>query len=268
MAAGKNKWLLALALLQFSPTGIVRGELAHDRRLLFHFDKIEVRGEVDVFLRQGKRLRECSVYADKEIMDSVTTKVSERTLLVDANNTYDLNRRLPFLRINAKRVFPVEVIVSVRDLSEISLTGSGNLYGSGTKSMRLKLFSGGSGKLDLRNFSANAVEVIQDGSGDVVLMGNSVGKIDAVLSGTGSLYAGDLPTGSAKISLRGRGNAHLSPIDFLDAGMLSSGNVFLHDKPRQSAIRTNGTGVVRDVIPGSEPLYDLNATKPKLQVER
>lgn len=268
MAAGKNKLLPLFALLQFLPMGIVRGELAQDRRLLFHFDKIEVRGEIDVFLKQSKRLRECLVYADKEIVTSVTTKVSERTLIVDANNTYDLKRRLPFLRINAKRVFPVEVIISVRDLSEISLTGNGNLYGSGTRSMRLKLFSGGSGKLDLRNFSANSVEVIQDGSGDVVLMGDGVDKIDAVLSGTGSLHAGDLPAGNAKISLRGEGNAYLTALDFLDAGMLGSGNVFLHDKPRQSVIRTNGTGVVRDVIPDSEPLYDLNATKPKLQVER
>ena len=80
--------------------------------------------------------------------------------------------------------------------------------------------------------------------------------------------AGDLPTGSAKISLRGRGNAYLAPLDFLDAGMLGAGNVFLHGKPRQSAIRTNGTGVVRDVIPDSEPLYDPNATKPKLQIDR
>ncbi len=244
--------------------GVSFGELTSDRRLLFLFDKIEVRGEVDVFLRQGKRLRECTVYTDKEIIETVQTRVTNRTLVIDANNTYDIGRRLPFLRIDAKRVFPVEVIVSIRDLKEIALLGAGNLIGSGIRAQHIKLFSRGPGKIDLRQFSAKSLEVIHDGSGEIVLKGGPLDEIDATVNGSGTIHAGDLKVFKAKISLRGKGNAYLSPLDFLDARLLQTGSVFLTRKPEQSAIQASGTGSVRDIIPDAEALYDLNATKPKL----
>ena len=244
--------------------GVSFGELTSDRRLLFLFDKIEVRGEVDVFLRQGKRLRECTVYADKEIIETVQTRVTNRTLVIDANNTYDIGRRLPFLRIDAKRVFPVEVIVSIRDLKEIALLGAGNLSGSGIQAQHLKLFSASPGKLDLRQFSTESLEVIHDGSGEIVLKGGPLDEISATVNGSGTIHAGDLKVLKAKISLQGRGNAYLSPLDFLDARLLQTGNVFLTRKPEQSAIQASGTGNVMDILPDAEPLYDLNPTHPKL----
>ncbi len=263
MGARGNRFLCLLVLPHLFLAGVSFGELASDRRLLFLFDKIEVRGEVDVFLRQGKRLRECTVYADKGIIETVQTRVTNRTLVIDANNTYDIGRRLPFLRIDAKRVFPVEVIVSIRNLKEIALMGTGNLSGSGIRGQHLKLFSASPGKLDLRQFSTESLEVIHEGSGEIVLKGGPLENIDAIVNGSGTIYAGDLKVLKAKISLQGQGNAYLSPLDFLDARLLQSGNVFLTSKPKQNAIQASGTGSVRDILPDAEPLYDLNATHPK-----
>ncbi len=264
MGAKGNRFFLLLTLSNLFLTGFSSGELASDRRLLFLFDKIEVRGEVDVFLRQGKRLRECTVYADEEIIQTVKTQVTDRTLLIDANNTYSIGRRLPFLRIDAKRVFPVEVIVSIRDLKEIALFGAGNLSGSGIRSRHLKLFAGGSGKIDLRQFTTKSMEVINDGSGEIVLKGGPIAEIDATINGSGTIYAGDLLVQNAKINLIGEGNAYLSPAEFLDARLLKTGNVFLTRKPEQSTIQASGSGLVRDILPDAEALYDLNATRPKL----
>ena len=78
------------------------GNYATKKSLLFFFDKIEVKGDVDVFLVKGKRTREVTLFADSEIIDSVYTKVRSKTLYIDANNTYSLARRIPFIRINAR----------------------------------------------------------------------------------------------------------------------------------------------------------------------
>ena len=156
------------------------------------------------------------------------------------------------------------MIVSVRDLKEIALLGAGNLRGSGIQAQHLKLFSASPGKLDLRQFSTESLEVIHDGSGEIVLKGGPLDEIDATVNGSGTIYAGDLKVLKAKISLQGKGNAYLSPLNFLDARLRQTGNVFLTHKPEQSAIQASGRGNVRDILPDAEPLYDLNATHPKL----
>ena len=78
--ASENKFgvLILVSLLVFAPA--ISGEISSQRRLLFFFDKIEVNGEVDVFLNKGKRNREATIYADSEVIDSVLTRVSKRTL--------------------------------------------------------------------------------------------------------------------------------------------------------------------------------------------
>lgn len=258
---------LLLAALAFSP---LRAELGSDKRLLFLFDKIEVLGEVDVFLTQGKRLRECTVYADKEILPAVRTEVVNRTLFIDANNTYALGRRLPFLRLNAKRTFPVEVIVSVRDLEEIALTGAGNLTGAGIRANRLRLFASGPGRLHLERFSAQRLEVVHNGAGPIVLKGPPLPplpEMTATLAGSGPLLAGELPTQKVTLHHHATTPAYLAPIDLLDARIRAQGNVFLTRRPGRNLIQTAGIGAVHDALPDATPLYDVNATRPALFFE-
>ena len=73
------------------------GELTQKRQMLFYFDKIEVNGAVDVFVTPGPRNEEALIFADSEIMD-ISLTVRERILFIDANNTFDISRRLPFIK--------------------------------------------------------------------------------------------------------------------------------------------------------------------------
>ena len=139
MGSADKVIILVLAnLLTFGPA--TSGEISSQRRLLFFFDKIEVNGEVDVFLSKGNRNREATIYADSEIIDTVLTKVSKRTLYVDANNTYQLARRLPFIKLNAQRKF-VEIIVSIDKLTEIRVHGGSNLTSAGLNSTNCPFFA-------------------------------------------------------------------------------------------------------------------------------
>ena len=206
-----NAWLVPLPFLLLA--GQCLGDLTSEKRLLFKFDKIDVRGEVDVFLHQGRRLREATVYADKEIIEQVRTRVENKTLIIDANNSVQFGRRLPFLRLNAQRVFPVEVIVSIQDLKEIAITGTGNLSGSGINAEHLKLFSASPGRLDLRQFSVKSLEVILEGSGDIILKGTPLTNLNATVNGSGTIRAAELEVRKTNIALNGKGNAYLAPND-------------------------------------------------------
>ena len=262
MAAKGNRHPVWLVLPFLLLAGQCFGELASEKRLLFKFDKIDVRGEVDVFLHQGRRLREATVYADKEIIEQVRTRVENKTLIIDANNSVQFGRRLPFLRLNAKRVYPVEVIVSILDLKEITITGTGNLSGSGINAEHLKLFSASPGRMDLRQFTVESLDVILEGSGDIILKGTPLTNLNATVNGAGTIRAGELEVRKATIALNGKGRAYLAPNEWLDARLPSAGNLFLTRKPLQSIIQGGGTGSVKMVFPQEGSQNDQNATRP------
>jgi hypothetical protein len=132
-------------------SGSLAAEIKIQKKLLFFFDRIEVRGNVDVFLVEGKRLREASIYADAEIIDSIQVRVSQKTLFIDANNTYEIARRLPFLRLKAERTFPVEIVISIDELKEIRLLGQSNLTAKKLHSDQVSLFMASSGKLHIED---------------------------------------------------------------------------------------------------------------------
>lgn len=254
-----NSFLFALLLVSFS--GSLTAEIMIQKKLLFFFDKIEVRGNVDVFLVEGKRLREASIYADAEIIDSIQVRVSQKTLFIDANNTYEIARRLPFLRLKAERTFPVEIVISIDELKEIRLLGQSNLTAHKLHSDQVSLFMASSGKLHIEDIVTKELNVVHDSAGDILLKGNEVNEIKIKISENGSLFAEELEVERATLIHQGNGVAHLNPKNWLDARIHGNGNLFLHAKPDSLVIDQQGTGMVSDILPDSPSLYDLNVTE-------
>ena len=222
-------------ILFLAITGILQGELESQKKLLFFFDKIEVDGNVDVFLIKGKRLREATIYADSEIISSIKAEVSRKTLFIDANNTYNIARRLPFIKLKAERTYPVEIVISIDEIREIRLLGQSNL-------------------------TAQNLSIIHEGDGDILLKGREVRELKVKISDNGSLYADELEVDRATLIHQGNGIVHLNPKHWLDARIHGSGNLFLHATPENLVIDKQGSGSVKDILPDSPPLYDLNAT--------
>ncbi len=98
----RNLSFITLILLVLFQLNNLKADLIVEKKLLFFFNKIEVKGNIDVFLKKGGRQREAEVYADSEIIESVITKVSQKTLFIDANNTYNIARRVPFFKLKAQ----------------------------------------------------------------------------------------------------------------------------------------------------------------------
>ena len=259
------RWALLLLSLPGPPASF--GELTSERRLLFHFDKIEVNGEIDVFLGKGKRNRETTVYADSEIIGSVVTQVRDRTLYLEANNTYELARRLPFLMLRARRSFPIEVLVSIDKLSEIRLHGRSSLTSVGLRSPRLSVFSSSTGRLHLEGLDSPTLLLRHEGAGEVVLKGGGLGQLEAQVLGDGTLRAEEIPIERALLVHKGKGPVHLAPETWLDARMKSSGNLILHRSPEKMVVDQTGQGIISEALNENRPVLDLNASKPRLERE-
>ena len=162
--------ILVLAnLLTFGPA--TSGEISSQRRLLFFFDKIEVNGEVDVFLSKGKRNREATIYADSEIIGTVLTKVSKEPFR-GCQQHLSACPQAPFIKLNAQRKFPVEIIVSIDKLTEIRVHGGSNLTSAGLNSDKLSVLPS-TGKVHLENLISPTLQLRHEGSGVVVLRGRA-----------------------------------------------------------------------------------------------
>ena len=250
-----------IIFILFAITSSLNAEIESQRKMLFFFDKIEVNGKVDVFLKKGKRLREATIYADSEIINFIKAKVSRKTLFIDANNTYNIARRLPFIRLKAERTYPVEIIISIEDVSEIRLLGQSNLTAQNLSTKEVSLIMKSSGKLHIENVLSEKLNVIHEGSGNIVLKGNTIQELKVKISENGSFTADELEVERATLIHQGNGIVHLKPKLWMDARMYGSGNLFLHSKPVSLVVDKQGTGSVSDILPNTPPLYDLNASE-------
>ncbi len=143
---------------------------------------------------------------------------------------------------NAKRV---KIYITMPDLKEASLSGSGTLVSTG-------LFKGlshvdvalsGSGDVEI-NLEASEVEARVSGSGSVELSGSARG-LGARISGSGQVHAYDFKIDDADISISGSGNAYVHSEQSIDARISGSGNVtYTGDAPKVYA-RVSGSGKVR-----------------------
>jgi hypothetical protein len=240
----------------------LHADLTEKKKLLFYFNKIDVGGAVDVFIQPADRNEQATIYADSDIMDNISLIVRDRTLFIEANNTFDLTRRLPFLKLSAKRTFPVEILVNADKLEEIRLSGRSNVTLSDAHSRRLAIFANGTGRFHLANSAIDHLAIRQDGNGPIILNSKEVSSLELIIIGDGVIYAQGLPVDRAKIVHRGNSNIEINPIKFLDSRIFGQGNILLHSRPKNIVVSQKGTGKVVDVIPDNPQLYDLNTTLP------
>ena len=264
----KNRPFVVFILFLWLGVSSLLGELTQKRQMLFYFDKIEVNGAVDVFVTPGPRNEEALIFADSDIMDNISLTVRERVLFIDANNTYDISRRLPFLKLRAERIFPVEIIIHTEKLSELRLNGKGNLTVTDIRTPKLSIHSTGNGRFHLENASVDSLSVRQDGKGPVILKGQEVSNLDLVVMNDGPVWAQSRPVDRARILHHGNNSVEINSLKFIDARIFGPGNVLLHSKPKSIVVTQKGTGKVVDILPDAPKLYDLNATSPVLPLRR
>ncbi len=220
----------------------LNGAVESKRLLAFHFDKIEARGALTLFVEPGKRNRQVEYFADSSIIESVTAKVENRTLFLDANNSFLLSRRIPLLRLSAQRTFPIEVIVSIDELKELRLLENSSARLNNLSGHDFKLYHNSTGSLHLTNSKFEKIAIRQESKGDIVLKGREVIELEAKIYGDGSLLGEELFLDKAVIRHYGNGPIMIAPSEWLDAQIFGTGHLHLLEKPRGSVLKNLGKG--------------------------
>ncbi len=214
-------------ILLLLPHTFIWGAIESQRKLMFHFDKIEVRGALQVFVEPGKRNREVEYFASSEIIGSVRAEVRARTLFLEANNTFDLSRKIPLIRLSAQRVFPVEILVSIDQLNEIRLHDQSDVSVKGIESERLVLFSSSSGNLLVESLRCPTIELRHEGNGKVVLKGRETQRLKASVYNHGEVLGEELFLDHAEVNHFGFGEIYLAPEKWLNLKLQGPGNFVL-----------------------------------------
>jgi hypothetical protein len=152
------------------------------------------------------------------------------------------------LRIRTRRGYSlapsgtIRYVIQVRDLEEISVSGSGQVEMDGLTAGRLALSSSGLGSVILHNVQADALRLDISGSGSAKLDG-TMDTLEISISGSGDLQGQDLQVRRAVVSISGSGKAILWVTESLDADISGAGVISYYGSPQVDQ-QVSGVGKV------------------------
>jgi hypothetical protein len=212
------------------------GKIIRQTRNVADFDSIDMEDYVNVILSQDS-VNKVEVEAGENIQSGILTKVENRQLLIKNN-----------LMCNWLRSYstPINVYVSVKNLSKVFYNASGNLTTlTPIRSNYLKVDAfGGAGsinmELDIHGFG---YFILETGTVDFTLRGTcSICSIYA--ADFGPIMAKDLQTGYNYVTNRGSNDVYVNARQYLSATIESIGNIYYTGNPDSVTIRINGPGEV------------------------
>lgn len=210
----------------FGPAIKGSGNVIIEERALSEFDRIVVEGSMDLIIRQDdEQLLE--VEADDNILPIISTSVRGGELKIKSTRSYRSRE-------------DVKVYITVADLEELKIRGSGDVYGESViTGDRLNLEISGSGNMDMEVYYDHLFSEI-NGSGNFSLQGEASDQ-EVRINGSGDYHAADLLSAEANVNISGSGNSFINVSDFLRAEIQGSGDIIYYGNPEvNSSIRGSG----------------------------
>ncbi len=216
-----------------SDTRTIRGSgnILTNSRPVDAFSVIEIEGVFDVHLKQGQ---ECGVVveADEKLQDHIHVDVQNNTLTVSSD------------KVKIKKAKRAVVIITLVDITDITLNGVGDLNSLNTLSLdelNLEVIGVGDAELtlDCRN-----LELEYNGVGDVILEGK-VTNADFEVNGVGDLLAYELIVNNMDLEQNGVGDSEINVINELSIDFTGVGSIRYDGNPKITDIDKSGIGSVK-----------------------
>ena len=234
------------------------GNLVTERLALSGFTGIEVGGSWQVTVRPGPY--DVQVTVDDNVVDEVRVEVRGDALHVGLRPQLRLRR----VTLRAQVTMPALDAVGVSGSADgtfadfespslrLSVTGSGDVEGSGISVGFLDAGVSGSGDITLEGCASESADVSITGSGDITLRGAAddqpAGALTLQISGSGRADLGGCAFASADVGITGSGSGTLTLGGGDLTGSISgSGEVRYRGSPARMDVRTSGSGrVIKD----------------------
>lgn len=207
------------------------GNVTTVERTTGDYDKIGVAGMFDVELVSGKEGK-LTITAEENLLEYIETEVQGNSLKIKVRKGVNLKPRKG-----------IHIVVPFKDISEVSLAGSGDIVGRDLiTSDHFETNLAGSGDIDLA-VEAGQLESNIAGSGDIKLHGKA-GVYDGRVSGSGDIDARDLKAGDVNAAISGSGDIHVHCDGKLEARISGSGNVLYSGNPTKEDSKVSGSGKI------------------------
>ncbi len=205
------------------------GKLVSEAREIPGFDKIDVGGAFNVFLKQGND-EYLKLEVEENLMDLVVTKVVAGRLKI-------------YCKESVEPTEDMNVYLTFKDLSELDISGACELKNENTlKLNELDLDASGASEIML-NLTADYLDADFSGASEIELTGK-VGKMDVNLSGASELNAYDLETDFCDITVSGAGDARLFVNKELEAEVSGAADIRYRGNASVSS-KVSGAGSIR-----------------------
>lgn len=203
------------------------GNVIKDTRPVSGFTSIALTCAGDVQLTQGDT-DSLVIEAEDNIVPLLVSEVQGTQLVLKTkfNTSYTTTRGVHF-------------IITVKDLSEIRSSASGNVDAGEIHTGAFNLVLNGSGDVTLAGLQASSLTVELTGSGSADFRGGSADQVTANLHGSGDFTAANLASQTAQVTVTGSGSATVWAKTTLSATLNGSGDLKYYGSP---AVNQNVTG--------------------------
>ena len=208
------------------------GNYTVQNRNVSDYDAVSLTGSMDVELVAGNEGK-ITVEAESNLMEYITTEVSGGTLKISVEKGVSL-------RPSKKGI---KVTVPVKEIEEVNLTGSGDIWNTDRLSARnFKISLTGSGDIKL-NLHSQEIHGDITGSGDVTLTGKTE-KLLCKTTGSGDFKAYDLEAEEVDAQISGSGDMQVNASRYLKARISGSGDIKFRGNPEKQDFKTFGSGSI------------------------
>ena len=207
------------------------GEVVQESLDVDFFDGFILAIAADVYISQGEE-QEVRIEAQQNIIDNLDIDGVRNGVWKIKNYRWVRNSK------------SIKIYITVPKLTEVGLSGSGDIIGETTfdGSDKLELSISGSGKIDL-DVEYDELNLRISGSGDIYLSG-STDLLDCSISGSGGIHAYDMTARLVDISVSGSGNTRVLVDESLEVSISGSGSVFYRGTPEIDS-HISGSGRIK-----------------------
>lgn len=209
------------------------GKVVSETRTTSDYDAVRVAGSFDVDLVAGKEGK-IIIKGEENLVSAIKVEVEDNVLKIYVEKGINIRPSM------GKKI---EVTVPFEKISEVSLSGSGNVQSKNAiKSDKFTAKLAGSGNFNLEVNSTN-LELNLSGSGNINLKGSS-DSLTTKLAGSGNIEATNLKAKNVDANVSGSGNSRVNCAENLTARIAGSGDIKYTGNPEKRDVKVSGSGSI------------------------
>ncbi len=212
--------LASTSYAQFGKSIRGNGIMKTITRTTTEYDGIKCAGSMDFIIVSGSE-GNIKIEGEENLLEYIITEVKNNNLIVKTRK---------HANIKPSKNKTIKITIPFKDISKVSLAGSGDLWNEDTiTATNLDVSLAGSGDIIL-DIKASFTKASIAGSGDLKLKGDTNNLI-AKVAGSGDFHGFDLQANNTEVSVAGSGDAKVVSNEVLKARVAGSGDIVYRGKP-------------------------------------